>query len=211
MDLEAPIKVAIAEDHQLFREGVIKLISSDKIEVIIEAVDGKDLISKLEKASTLPDVCLLDINMPRLNGYDTLEKIKSKWNSIRVIALTMHDNEHAILRMLKLGARGYITKEQPASVLRDAIVRIYNLGYYQNELVVKQKVQSLINLDISITDKEKDFLILVCEELTYAQMAKKMSVSPRTVEGYRDSLFKKLGVNTRTALVMFAIRIGLVS
>lgn len=212
MNSDGVIKVAVADDHDLFRKGIISIFSYyDDINVILEADNGQDLLNKLEGKEELPDVCLLDINMPEMDGYDTLKQIRTRWNSIRVLALSMHDHEHAILRMLKFGANGYVSKDAPPEELLSAIRSVYHLGYYHNELVNNSKVQNLINIDVNITDRERLFLIHVCDELTYAQVADKMEVSTRTVEGYRDSLFKKLDISSRTGLVTFAIRVGLVA
>lgn len=205
------IKVAFADDHDMVRNGISTLLTTvDKsIEVIIQARNGIDMIEQLERGKNIPDVCLIDINMPEMNGYDLLINIRSKWKSIRTIILTMHTEEQAILKMLRDGANGYVSKDTPIRELIQAIKSVHNMGYYHNEHTSNKTVQSLIDLNVKITDKEKEFLTHICKELTYSQIGDEMKVSVRTVEGYRDGLFKKLNMNSRTGLVVFAMRMGL--
>lgn len=211
MNNRSPIKVAIADDHEMFRLGIIRVISSNSaLKVIIEAHNGDDLIQKIEQSAEVPDICLLDINMPNMNGYDTLNYLRRNWSKIRVLAFSMHDNEYAILKMLKNGARGYLAKVLKPEELVEAIFAVHNIGYYNNELTTSQKVQDLLDRDINLSTNEMMFLKYCGKDMTYQSIANDLNISRRTVEGYRDALFKKLNVSSRAALATLALQIGLV-
>jgi len=207
------ITVAIADDHTILRKGVIELINSfGPFKVVIDAVNGKDLIEQLEAATTLPHVCVMDINMPELNGYETAAILKQRWPAIKILALSMYSNEYSIIKMLRNGAHGYILKETDPSELQEAILSIYHHSYYHSELVsgrMMSKVKAHENTELGISDRELEFLTLCATDLTYKEIAEVMNLSPRTVEGYRDSLFNKLNVRSRPGLVVFANKMGL--
>ncbi len=207
------ITIAIADDHTILRKGVIELINSfGPFKVVIDAVNGKDLIEQLEAATTLPHVCVMDINMPELNGYETAAILKQRWPAIKILALSMYSNEYSIIKMLRNGAHGYILKETDPSELQEAILSIYQHSYYHSELVsgrMMSKVKAHENTELGISDRELEFLTLCATDLTYKEIAEAMNLSPRTVEGYRDSLFNKLNVRSRPGLVVFANKMGL--
>ena len=207
------IKIAIADDHTILRKGVIELINSfGPFRVIIDAVNGRDLLDQLEKAAVLPDVCVIDINMPELNGYETAVILREQWPNIKILALSMYSNEYSIIKMLRTGAHGYILKETDPIELKDALLSVYNHSYYHSELVsgrMVSKVKDEGGGDLGISDRELEFLSLCSTDLTYKEIAEKMNLSPRTVEGYRDSLFHKLNIRSRPGLVVFANKIGL--
>lgn len=207
------ITIAIADDHTILRKGVIELINSfGPFKVVIDAVNGKDLIEQLEAATTLPHVCVMDINMPELNGYETAAILKQRWPAIKILALSMYSNEYSIIKMLRNGAHGYILKETDPSELQEAILSIYQHSYYHSELVsgrMMSKVKAHENTELGISDRELEFLTLCATDLTYKEIAEVMNLSPRTVEGYRDSLFNKLNVRSRPGLVVFANKMGL--
>lgn len=206
------IYVAIADDHTILRKGVISIINSfEKILVTIEASNGKELIEKIENSAQHPDVCILDINMPVLNGYETANYIKTNWPDIKILALSMYDNEYSIIQMLRSGAQGYIAKHTDPSILADAIRCLYHNSYYCSDLVSGTMIHNLKHNDLqhTITDSEMSFLTLCGSDLTYKQIGEKMCLSPRTIESYRDSLFQKLNIKSRASLVVFANSIGL--
>ena len=207
------ITIAIADDHTILRKGVIELINSfGPFKVVIDAVNGKDLIEQLESATTLPHVCVMDINMPELNGYETAAILKQRWPAVKILALSMYSNEYSIIKMLRNGAHGYILKETDPSELQEAILSIYQHSYYHSELVsgrMMSKVKAHENTELGISDRELEFLTLCATDLTYQEIAEVMNLSPRTVEGYRDSLFNKLNVRSRPGLVVFANKMGL--
>lgn len=208
------IKVALADDHVILRKGVAEIISKfDGMTVTVEAGTGKELLTKLEKADTLPDVCVIDINMPEMNGYDTTAAVRSRWPNVKVLALSMYDTELNIIRMLRAGANGYVLKDNDPEDLRNAIRGVMAHHYYHSDLVngrLLHQVQSSDDkLMPEINDREFQFLQLCCSELTYKEIAEQMYLSPRTIDGYRESLFDKLGVTSRTGLVMYAMKAGL--
>ncbi len=208
------ITVALADDHVILRKGVAEIISKfDGMTVTIEAGTGKELLTKLEKADILPDVCVIDINMPEMNGYDTTAAVRSRWPQVKVLALSMYDTELNIIRMLRAGANGYILKDNDPEDLRDAIRGVMVHQYYHSDLVsgrrMHQVQSSYDKLAPEINDREFQFLQLCCSELTYKEIAEQMFLSPRTIDGYREALFGKLGVTSRTGLVMYAMKAGL--
>ena len=212
--------IALVDDHILIRKGLGSLIRTfDSFKVLFEADNGKEFISKLDSAE-LPDVVLMDINMPEMDGYETSLWLKKNHPSVRVLALSMYDNEIAIIRMFKAGARGYLLKDCNPADLRDALYSIVSRGFYYSELVTGRLIHNIKKDDdddnpvkdiIQLNDRELTFLKLVCSELTYKEIADKMCLSPRTIDGYRDDLFKRLDLKTRVGLVMYAIKNGIIT
>jgi two-component system invasion response regulator UvrY len=207
------IKVVLVDDHILLRNGLRGLIDSfNNCIVLYEANNGKDFISKL-KADEIPDIVLMDINMPEMDGYETTLWIKNNHPEIKVLALSMYDNENAIIRMLRAGVKGYILKDCDPSELEYAINSIITSGFYYTENVTGKLISIVSKKDNNdeLNDREIAFLKLVCSELTYKEIADKMYKGVRTIDGYRDALFEKLNVKTRVGLVLYAIKNGIVS
>lgn len=210
------IKLALADDHNLFRKGVEELIEDfDNMEVLFSVCNGKELMQKLSSASILPDVCLLDINMPELNGFETAKKIKEIWPKINILAVSVYDSEFNIIGMLRAGAGGYILKDAQPEVLRKAIETLYDKGFYHSELVTGKIMHQIISKPKEVTptelnENEIQFLKLSCSEMTYKEIADIMGISHRTIDGYRDQLFQKLNIKSRTGLVMYALKTGIV-
>jgi two-component system, NarL family, invasion response regulator UvrY len=211
--------IALTDDHTLLRNGLAALVQSLGHTVLFEADNGKDFISKLDK-NNLPELVLLDINMPEMDGYETAQWIKNNHYDIKILALSMYDNENSIIRMLKCGAKGYILKDSEPAELKAAIEAVMNKGFYYSDLVSGKLIHAINKLDdddnglkslIQLNDRETDFLKYACTEMTYKEIADKMFVSPRTIDGYRDALFEKLHVKTRVGLVMYAIKNGVVN
>jgi DNA-binding NarL/FixJ family response regulator len=209
--------IALADDHVLLRKGLASLVQNLGYTVILEVDNGQELIDKLQ-AGAEPDLVLMDINMPIKDGYEATRWIKDNQPLIKVLALSMYDDEKAILKMLKSGARGYILKDSEPGELRMALDAVVQKGYYYSELVTGKLIHSINASDdeangdglSKLTDREVDFLKLACSELTYKEIASQMHLSPRTIDGYRDSLFEKLEIKTRTGLAIYAIKNGLV-
>ncbi|MBL7690497.1 MAG: response regulator transcription factor [Flavipsychrobacter sp.] len=209
------IRLALADDHNLFRKGVEELIEDfDNMEVVASVANGRELIDRLSAAKELPDVCLLDINMPEMNGFETAKKIKELWPDIKILAVSVYDSEFNVLGMLRAGAGGYILKDTQPQVLRVAIESLYKNGFYHSELVTgkilhqfmtKPKEQSSVEL----SENEQLFLKHCCSELTYKEIADMMKISHRTIDGYRDQLFLKLNIKSRTGLVLYALKTGI--
>ena len=211
-------KITLVDDHVLLRNGLSGLVKSLGHEVMFEADNGKHLIEKLHHNS-LPEIILLDINMPEMDGYETVKWIKKNHPEVKVLALSMYDNETAIIRMLKYGAKGYILKDSDPIQLKNALDDLVKKGFYYSELVSGKLISAINKMDneedvletsVHLNEREKDFLRHSCSEYTYKEIAEKMFVSPRTVDGYRDALFEKLHVKTRVGLVIYAIKNGLV-
>lgn len=212
--------IAVVDDHAMFRKGLSVLINTfSNYKVLFDAADGRDFIAQLN-AKQLPDIVLMDINMPGMDGYATTEWLRDNHPEIKVLALSTMDAETAIIRMIKSGAKGYVLKDAEPVELKLAFEEVFSRGYFYNELVsrkVLNAVSQLVDTKSSIptfaklTDREIEFLKLACTELAYKEIADKMNVSVRTVEGYRDTLCEKLNLKTRTGLAMYAIKNGIVS
>lgn len=209
--------IALVDDHILLRNGLAALINSfNGYQVSFEADHGKDFITMIANHGN-PDIVLLDINMPEMNGFETATYIKENIPSTKILVLSMMDNESSIISMLKAGAGGYILKDSKPSVFRQALDEIRDKGFFMNDLVTHKMLNYVKgeeqNSDAAIiarlSEKELTFLKLACTEKTYKEIASEMNLSPRTVEGYRDDLFVKLAVMSRVGLVLFAIKNGL--
>ena len=212
-------KVVLVDDHPLLRNGIATLIDSyDTFSVLFEADNGVDFIKQLDE-NNLPDLVLLDITMPEMDGFATAKWIKDHHPKIKIIALSMLDDEYAIIRMLKNGARGYVVKNTNAKELLQALKDVMEIGFYFNNQINNKIANSVYHsaevgsdayMLSNITEKEREFLIHACSEKTYKEIASDMKISPRTVDSYRDALFEKLNVKSRVGLATFAIKTGLV-
>lgn len=210
------IKVALVDDHKLFRKGLAELINDFPGYVVVYDFDNGAELQKKIGSREDPDVVLLDINMPEMGGYETAIWLKEFYPRVRILALSMNGNEQSIIRMLKAGARGYILKDADPSELQKALDDIVQKGYHHSELVTSTLFNNIQdptgkgrfrNLNV----KEMEFLALACSELTYKEIANKMNLAPRTIDGYRESLFEKLQVKSRVGLVLYAIKNKLVT
>jgi DNA-binding NarL/FixJ family response regulator len=211
-------KVAVVDDHQLVRTGLVQMVQALPGWVVtIEATNGKDFIDQTNLLSP-PDIVLLDIRMPIMDGYETALWIRSHLPETRVLVVSMVSREPAVIRMLRLGIYGFITKDTNMAELHQALKRIQQKQFHVNELVGNRifhyfsdsTTEQLPDEKNDITDREFIFLRKCCSELTYRQIAKEMHVSPRTIDTYRDHLFEKLQVRTRVGLVIYALRTGLI-
>jgi two-component system, NarL family, invasion response regulator UvrY len=212
--------VVLVDDHVLLRNGLASLIRGfGEYDVLFEACGGKDLIRQLQNGR-LPDIILLDINMPEMDGYDTACWLRRNFPEIKVLALSMYDTDSAIVRMLKNGAKGYVLKDIDAGVLKVALDSVLEKGFYYTDMVTGKLIHTISTLDdpemrmrrlLALNERELEFMKLVCTEWTYKEIADRMYLSPRTIDGYRDALFEKLNVRTRVGLAMYAVRSGIVS
>lgn len=209
------VHIAYSEDHTLVRKGIISLLSTlGGIVVDIEAENGKELIRQLEKATQLPDVCMLDINMPHMDGFETLAVIKHNWPEMKTLVLTVYDEELYRIKMIRSGTNGYLLKNCHPEEIKKALQCICSRGYYYSEIANSQYFHSILTKKIKLpnfTPGEIEVLKYSCTDLSYAQIGEKMGTSQRSAEGYRDSLFKKLGVHSRSSLVLCAVKYGFVS
>jgi DNA-binding NarL/FixJ family response regulator len=212
-----PVKVALVDDHKLFRKGIVELINGfTGFAVIWEANNGKEMMGKIVPGA-LPQVVLLDINMPVMNGYDAAVWLKEHWPDIKILALSMDDNEESIIKMLKASAKGYILKDADPAELQAALHSVATKGFYYSELVTGTLLNSIRNPEAkpsgtaTLNNRELEFLRLACTELTYKEIADQMHLSARTIDGYRESLFEKLEVKNRVGLVIYAIKHGIMT
>src|ERR1700760_2303836 len=213
----APIKVAIADDHALFRAGVKTALSVKKdVELIAEADNGMQLLNLLKHIQ--PDVLLLDIQMPIMDGLTTLPEVKRLYPGIRVIMLSMHNDHSMISRMMEIGANSYLTKDSDSETIYQAIKTCYEQEFFFNELTNKALLTGLRTKrpeigaaqDVNLTEKELTVLKLMCEEKTTKEIADIVDISPRTVEAIRDKLKTKTGAKSMAGLVMYAVKNGII-
>lgn len=211
-------KIVLVDDHELLRTALSELVKKTGHQVLFEAGNGKEFIEKL-KSSTVPDIVLLDINMPEMDGYETAAWIKQQHPKIKILALSMYDNENSVIRMLRNGAVGYILKASKPFELSIAISSLMEKGFYHSELVTGKLIHAINRLDedggglknlIYLSEKETAFLQFAATELTYKEIAEKMFVSIRTIDGYREDLCSKLNLKSRIGLALYAIKAGLV-
>ena len=216
-DPNNPIKVAIADDHALFRAGVKTALSAKKdVELIAEADNGMQLLNLLKHIE--PDVILLDIQMPIMDGISTLPEIRKINPYVKVIILSMHNDHSMISKLMEIGANSYLTKNSDSETIYQAIKTCFEQEFFFNELTNKalltglrtRKVEPDGLIDAQLTDKEVRILKLMCEEKTTKEIADIVDISPRTVEAIRDKLKTKTGAKSMAGLVMYAVKKGFV-
>ena len=210
------IKIGITDDHQLFLKSLSLLISSLKdFTIVVEAMNGKDLIEKLESKKIEPDIILLDVNMPVMDGVQTADYLRNHHPAIKTVALSMKDDDATIISMIRAGCCAYLLKDIHPDELDKALHEIHTKGYYNADAANINYRRLLQHQDkqneLHLSDKEKQFLQLACSDATYKQIASTMNVSERTVDGYRENLFRKLDVQSRTGMALEAIRRNLVT
>ncbi len=208
------IKVAIADDHQIFRKGVIlSMRPFTNIKFVMEAENGEDLLQKLPEA--LPDVVLCDLKMPIKDGIDATKVITKTYPQIRVIILTMYEDERFVGHLMDCGAAGYLLKNTEPVEIRKAIMDVIRTGFYLNPFVnkvlikknySKQKFNPSLTSEVVLSEREKEVLTLVCMEFTATEIAQKMSISARTVEAIKDRLMERFGVKNSVGLVFYAMK-----
>jgi DNA-binding NarL/FixJ family response regulator len=212
-----PKYIALIDDHTMFRKGLAILINLfPGYKVLMDVGNGREFIDQLQP-NHLPDIVLLDIHMPIMDGYATAAWLHANYPEIRLLALSTMDSDTTIIKMIHQGARGYILKDADPKELQVAFEEILAKGYYYNEVLTRKVIQSIhmggqdaANALPRLTDRETEFLKHACSEKNYQQIASEMFVSERTVDGYRESLFKKFNVSNRVGLVIYAIKNQLV-
>ncbi len=212
------IKVAIADDHKIFRKGVIlSLRPFTNIKFVLEAENGEELLVGMPSAE--PDVVLMDLRMPQKDGIETTKILSQQFPQVHVIVLSMYEDERFVYHLMENGAHGYLLKNAEPQEIRRAIIEVHEKGYYLNNFVnrillkrshAKQKVVPSITNEITLTDRERDVLKLICMEFTAQEIAQKMQVSPRTVEAIKDRLMERFGSKNTAGLVFFAVKNNLV-
>lgn len=212
--MQRKIKYAIADDHKLFRKGVIaSLEDSPDFELVLEAQNGRELLNNLSK--TKPDIILLDLKMPEMDGIEATTEIRRHDENIKIIVITMHDDEKYVIHLMEIGANGYLLKNAEPEEIKAAILTAYENGYYFNDfvnkallkrVVHKTQLKPVFNKDVELTSREIEVLKLICQEQTANEISKLIFLSPRTVEGIRTRLLEKIGVKNTAGLVMYAVK-----
>ena len=213
------IKVALADDHTLLRNALATLIDGfDECRVINQCGNGKELINAIT-AGIVPDVIILDLNMPEMDGFETAEWMNKNFPQIRILMLTMYDSELSLIRLLQTGVRGFLKKDIHPSELKFAIHSVMQSGFYYSNHTTGKLVnlfrnnkEGIMNLNhVILSEQEIRFLKLACSDLTYKEIAQKMGLNPRSIDTLRDHLFIKLDVKSRVGLAIIAIRNGVVT
>lgn len=214
------IQIALADDEVLFRKGMKLLLEDyEGINVMLEAQDGEQLLQLLLQSTSHPDVLLLDMKMPNLNGVDTAKALQELFPSIKIIVLSTYFSKAFIVNMIELGAGSYLPKNATPDEVVATIREVYTNGFSYNQAVLevirdnmtqKSKPKMPLSFGVEITSREKEILQLICEEYTTGEIAEKLFISPRTVDGHRNNLLEKLGCKNVAGLVVYAIQHQLV-
>lgn len=212
------ITYAIADDHEVFRKGLqLVLRDDDRLKFLFEAENGFALMKLLEQKQ--PDVMLLDLKMPVMDGFAAAREIRRLYPVMKILILTMYDEEHLIVHMLEAGANGYLLKNADPEEIRKAIATVMENDYYFNDLVSGAMLKNLVQKNIAVpqfrssvvlTEKELKVLELICQECTSSEIGEKVFLSPRTVEGIRAGIMEKIGARNIAGLVMYAVKNGIV-
>ncbi|MEO6814129.1 MAG: response regulator transcription factor [Ginsengibacter sp.] len=212
------INVAIADDHKIFRKGVILSMKIyPHIRFVLEAENGEELIKGIEKQQ--PDIVLMDLKMPVKDGIETTKYLNKHFPAVRILVLTMFEDERFVGHLMDSGANGYLLKSTDASEIKQGIMDVMKTGFYLNNFVnrilikknySKQKFNPNLNSEIVVSDREKEVLSLVCMEFTAQEIAQKMEISTRTVEAIKDRLMERFGVKNSVGLVFFAMKNSLI-
>jgi two-component system, NarL family, invasion response regulator UvrY len=205
--------IGLVDDHVLLRGALAGLINSFKdYKVTLEASNGYELLGMLNKKNQ-PEIMVMDINMPQMDGFETCAKLSSKFPSIKILALSMHSEESVIIKMIRAGAKGYLLKSASPDEIHNAFNALLNKQFYLPEAISERIALGLQSGDdevVDLNEREIEFIKLICLELSHKEIGNRMHISKRTVDYYRDALFKKLNTNTRVGLVKYAIKHDLI-
>lgn len=213
------IKIALADDHVLLRDALATLIDGfSHCQVIAQAANGEELI-RLIQTGLVPDVLILDLNMPKLSGWEVATWAQEHYPEIRILMLTMYDSELSLIRLLQAGVKGFLKKDIHPDELKQAIQTVMDTGYYYSNYtssriaqLFRKNEEGQMNLQHNLlSELELSFLKLACSELTYKEVAQQMGLNPRAVDSLRDQLFVKLDIKSRVGLAIFTIRHGIVN
>lgn len=214
------IRIVLADDENLFREGLANILCTNpEYELVAQAENGKKLLEKIKRLTVLPDIALMDLNMPEMNGVELNYILQKEYPSIKVIILSIYGEDKYMSKMIEAGACGYLKKNCETWELFDTLNNTAKLGFYFNSDAVralrnsvhyrKQSIQNLNNIPITLTEREVAILRMICNEFTNAEIAEKLFISQRTVDGHRTNLLSKTGCKNTAGLVIFAIRYGI--
>jgi DNA-binding NarL/FixJ family response regulator len=209
------IKIGLVDDQQLFLKLLSILLSNlNGFSVVLEASHGKELQEKIAAGSSLPDIMLIDVNMPVMNGVQTAKWLHASYPSVRMVALTMHETEQTVIEMLKAGCCSYLLKNTHPEQLEKALTEIYVKNYFNsyinNTNLTELLLHNRFSSTLAVGEREHQFLQYASSDLTYKEIARIMDLSQRTIDGYRESLFYKFNVQSRTGMVLEGIKRGLV-
>ena len=210
------VRILLADDHTILREGIKVLLNRENdMEIVAEAEDGAQALEKVRAVK--PDVVVMDISMPKIGGLEVTREITETFPDVKVVILTMHDNEEYLVQALKSGAKGYVLKEAAATDLAEAIRAVVRGDAYLYPTVARKLVDDYVNrvrtiktASDSLTTREREVLKLVAEGHTNKEIADYLGISVKTVENHRANLMRKLDLHDRTELARYAIKIGLV-
>lgn len=206
-------KVALVDDHTLLSQAIGNLVEGfDEFQTEGIFKNGQDLLTALKGEKINPEIILMDVNMPVLNGIETTKVLTSEYPSIKVLALSVEEEETTIIQMLKAGARGYLSKDIQKDVLWHALKTTLDTGFYHSPNVTQALLGNVTkkNNDLDeLKEREIEFIQLACTDMTYREIADKMFLSPKTIDNYRDAVFAKLNIKNRVGLVLFAIKSGI--
>ena len=207
------IRIAIVEDHQMFREGLKAILSGfDDMEIVLECENGQEFLDNMNDEIS---IVLMDMEMPGLNGMQAMEALYQAKSEAKVIFVSQNREPSSISRLMELGARGYLVKDAKSEELKNAIHSVHETGYYFNDLVSQAMLINLANKDQirptfnsgeHLSDREQEVLQLICEELTTAEIGEKLFLSPKTVENHRSHIMSKTGARNSAGLVVYAIK-----
>lgn len=201
------IKIALANSQLFIRDSISRTLMTDsRFEICINVANGEELVREISAASPHPDICLLDVQMPRMNGYETMISIREKLPALKVIVLSQLEDEFVVRSMVALGAKSYLGKECTMGELHKALICVYEQDYYQTELMARAKDKPWC-----LDEQEYTYLKYCHTEMTATEIAGKMNVSPDAIKCYRNSLFEKLKVRTRQGLAIFAYKTGIIA
>jgi DNA-binding NarL/FixJ family response regulator len=215
------IKLALVDDQKLFRQSLSTLIASNPdFELIAESDNGADFLNLLTVLPLLPDIIILDMELPGISGMDLHAILQKKYPQIKVLVLSIHSNERLIARMIESGASGYLVKNCDKSELFAAINSVYYSGFYINQQAMRaiqkaaayknKPIQNLSGISVDISKREAEVLQMICRELSAAEIAEKLYISSRTVDGHKANLLLKTGCKNTAGLVIFGIKNGIV-
>ncbi len=210
---EEKIKIAVVDDQQLFRSGMISLLKEfEELDVMMEAANGKEFVEMLKKKK--PDVVLLDIEMPEMDGADVTTYLNKKYPQIKIIILTMHDDEEFVLHLVENGAHGFLLKDSDIETVVDAIYAVMDDRYYFKENISALLAKGLAKsaktkpsfIEADLTEREIEVVKLICKEYTNKEISEKMGISLRTVDGHREKILQKTGAHNTAGIVMYAVK-----
>ncbi|QEM13568.1 response regulator transcription factor [Mucilaginibacter rubeus] len=206
--LKEPIQIALVDDHKLFRSGMAALVTNFKrYNILFEAANGQELVNTI-KSGTVPDIVLLDISMPVMDGVEAAQILRSKYPGVRIIILSMFEDAEKVLLMVKMGVKGYLLKDSEPYEVEDALLKVSQGELYYPEFVTRHLITNFNSKleNIKLNPREIEFLRFTGTELTYKEIAEAMNISVRTVDSYRDQLFEKLQIKSRVGLVLYSIK-----